>query len=126
MWLFRRADVRGQVGRAGLKSRPRVPTRARCFASLLVVEHARVDDIGESAFEGAHRHHRGHAAGFASVVVGAAFGGVPQLHDGHDVQGAVDAPVAGAGQPVALLVAGEASSGAVPFQEANRSRLPKR
>src|SRR5262249_59223004 len=109
----------GRVGRAGLKSRPRVPTGARCFASLLVVEHARVDDIGESAFEGAHRHHRGHAAGFASVVVGAAFGGVPQLHDGHDVQGAVDAPVAGAGEPVALLVAGGGIQrrGAVPGGE---------
>jgi hypothetical protein len=34
MWLVRRADVRGQVGHAGLQSRPRVPTRARCFAAL--------------------------------------------------------------------------------------------
>jgi hypothetical protein len=42
------------------------------------------------------------------------------------VQDPVDAPVPGPGQAVAGLAAEEASSGAVPFQEANRSRLANR
>jgi hypothetical protein len=92
----------------------------------LVVEDASVDDVGQSAFEGADGHHRGHPAGFAAVVVDAAVGGAAQWCDGHDVQRAVDAPVAGAGQTVSLLVAGGGVQGAVPFQDADRSRLAKR
>jgi len=82
----------------------------------LVVEHAGVDDVGQSAFEGADGHHRGHPAGFAAVVVDAAVGGAAQWCHGHDVQRAVDAPVAGAGQTVSLLVAGRRrpGCGAVP------------
>jgi len=72
----------------------------------LVVEQAGVDDVGQSTFEGTHGHHRGHAAGLAPVVIGAAFGGVPQLHDRQDVQRPVDAAVAGTGESMPLLVAG--------------------
>jgi hypothetical protein len=42
------------------------------------------------------------------------------------VQDPVDAPVPGPGEPVAGPAAEEASRGAVPFQEANRSRLANR
>jgi hypothetical protein len=52
-WLIRRADVWGQVGHAGLQSRPRVPSRACRFSSFLVGEHLRVDDVGQPSFEGA-------------------------------------------------------------------------
>jgi hypothetical protein len=57
--------------------------------------------------------------GFAGVVVGAAFGWVAQLDDGHDVQGPVDPPVAGAGEPVSLLLSGGRvqGRGAVPGRE---------
>ena len=45
--------------------------------------------------------------------------GVAELDDGHDVQGPVDPPVAGAGEPVAFLVAGGGVQrcGAVPGGE---------
>jgi hypothetical protein len=42
--------------------------------------------------------------GFPGVEVGAAFGGVAELDDGHDVQDTVDSSVAGAGESMALLV----------------------
>ena len=101
------------------QSRPRLPARARRFAPFLVGEHAGVDDVGQAAFEGAHGHHRGHAAGLARVVVGAAFGLVAELDDGHDVQDPVDPPVPGPRQPVAFLVAGGGvqGCGAVPGRE---------
>ena len=51
MWLVRRADVRGQVGHAGVQSRPRLPSRARCLASFLVGEHAGEDDVGQASFQ---------------------------------------------------------------------------
>jgi hypothetical protein len=52
-------------------------------------------------------------------IVGAAFGVVPELDDGHDVQHPVVAPVAGPGEAVALLVAGGGvdRGGAVPGRE---------
>jgi hypothetical protein len=50
-WLVRRADVRGQVGHAGLKCRPRVPSRARRLGPVLVLEHLPVDDIGQASLE---------------------------------------------------------------------------
>ena len=53
-------------------------------------------------------------------------GVVADLDDGHDVQGPVDAPIAGAGEAVAFLVAGGGVRGAVPFQEANLARVAKR
>jgi hypothetical protein len=48
---------------------------------------------------------------------------VAQLNDGHDVQDPVDAPVAGAGQAVAFLVAGGGVQrrGAVPSGEVCRA-----
>ena len=60
----------------------------------------------------------GLAGGDLAPVVGAAFGVVAELDDGHDVQHPVDPPVPGPGQPMALLSPEEASIGAVPFQEA--------
>ena len=61
----------------------------------------------------------GLAVGESAPVVGAAVGVVAELDDGHDVQDPVDAPVAGPGQPVALLVAGGGvdRGGAVPGGE---------
>ena len=58
-------------------------------------------------------------AAILRVVVGAAFGRVAQLDDGHDVQHPVDPPVAGARQPVPLLLAGGGIQwrGAVPGRE---------
>jgi hypothetical protein len=55
----------------------------------------------------------------ASPVVGPAVGVVTQLHHRHDVQHPVDAPVAGAGESVAVLVAGGRVQrrGAVPRRE---------
>src|SRR6185503_5435428 len=71
------------------------------------------------AFEAAHRLHRGLAGGDLAPDVGAAVGVVAELDDGHDVQDAVDAPVPGPGQAVALLVAGGGvqGCGAVPGGE---------
>jgi len=83
-----------------------LPSRARRFSPFLVGEHAGEDDVGQASFEGAHGHHGRHPAGLAGVVVDAAFGLVSELDDGHDVQGPVDPPVPGAGEPVTLLVAG--------------------
>ena len=95
-----------------------MPSRA-CFASFLVGERAGEHDVGQAPFEGAHGHHGWHAAVPALVVVGAAFGLVPQLDYGHDVQDPVDAPVPGSGEPVAGLAAGGRVQrrGAVPGGE---------
>jgi hypothetical protein len=83
------------------------------------VEHPLVDDVGQVAFEGAQRFHRGLALGEASPVVGAAWCVTAKLDDGHDVQDPIDAAVAGAGEPVAALVAGGRleRGGAVPGRE---------
>jgi hypothetical protein len=81
-----------------------LPARAR-FPPFLVGQHAREDHVGQAPLEGAHGHHGRHPAGAALVVAGAALGLVPQLHDRHDVQDAVDAPVPGAGEPVPGLAA---------------------
>ena len=64
--------------------------------------------------------------GAALIVVGAALGLVPQLHYRHDVQNPVDAPVPGAGEPVAGLVAGGRVQrrGAVPGGEPVASGEP--
>jgi hypothetical protein len=51
-WLVRRADVRGQVGHAGLQSRPRLPSRACCLTPYLVLEHTGEHDVRQAPFEG--------------------------------------------------------------------------
>jgi hypothetical protein len=56
-----------------------------------------VDDIRQAALEAPQGFHRGFAGGELAPVVGAAFGVVADLHDGHDVQHPVDPPVPGAG-----------------------------
>jgi len=50
------------------------------------------------------RFHRGLAGGELAPVVGPAFGVVAQLNDRHDVPNPVDPPVAGSGEPVAVLL----------------------
>jgi len=69
-----------------------------------VVEHGPIDDVRESSLQGAHRFHRGLPVGFATVVVGAAFGLAAELDGRHDVEDAVDLSVPGARQPVSDLV----------------------
>ena len=81
-------------------------SRARPSWSDRIGEQLPVDNVGQSPFQAAHRFHRGFAGGFLPVVVGASFGGVAQLHDGHDVQGAVDLPVPATRQPVPHVVTG--------------------
>ena len=63
--------------------------------------------------------HRGLPGGFLGVEVDASFGGVADLDHGHDVQCSVDAPVAGAGEPMPGLLAGGGiqRGGAVPGGE---------
>ena len=71
------------------------------------------------SFEAAHGLLRGLPGRRLPVVVGASFGRVAQLDGGHDVQDAVDLPVAGPGQPVADVVAGGRvdRGGSVPGRE---------
>ncbi len=56
---------------------------------------------------------------FFGVEEGAAFGGIAELHDGHDVQGTVSFVIPGSGEAVALLFAGGGvqGCGAVPGGE---------
>jgi hypothetical protein len=72
-----------------------VSSRAR-RKPFRVGEHLPVDDVGQSPFEAAHGFHRSLAGGQFSPLVGAAFGVTAKLNHSHDVQDAVDAPVAGA------------------------------
>jgi hypothetical protein len=60
----------------------------------VVEDHLVAGDAGEPSFEAAHRFHGCLARGDFAVVVSAALGGVAELDDGHDVQRAVDLPVA--------------------------------
>jgi hypothetical protein len=60
----------------------------------MVENHLAVDDVGEPSFESAHCFHGCFPGGDFAVVVGAAFGGVAELGDGHDVQEPVDLAVA--------------------------------
>jgi hypothetical protein len=91
-----------------LQSRSRVSSRVRRIGSdaFGVLDHPLVDDVGEVPFKRPQRLHGRPSLGQAAPVVGAAEGVAAELDDGHDVQHPVDAPVAGAGEPVALLVAG--------------------
>jgi hypothetical protein len=65
-----------------------------------------IDDVGQAALEAAQGLHGSLAGGELAPVVGAAFGVVADLHDGLDVQDAIDPPVPRSGQPVAHLLAG--------------------
>jgi hypothetical protein len=71
-----------------------VSSRGRCLRAG-VEDHLVVGDVREPAFEGSHRFPGCLPGGDFSVVVGAAFAAaVAELDDGHDVQGAVDLPIA--------------------------------
>jgi hypothetical protein len=104
LWLVRRIGVRVEAGHAGARCRSRVPSRARFFASMPVGEHARIDDVRQPPFECPQRFHRGLPASFSGVVIGAPGGAIAELDHGHDVQHPVDLAVAGAGEPMALLL----------------------
>src|SRR2546421_3721646 len=67
------------------------------LALSLVGDHAGIDDIGEPSFECAHGLHRSFPGCFFGIEEGAAFGGIAQLHDGHDVQDTVDSAIPGSG-----------------------------
>jgi hypothetical protein len=74
---------------------------------------------GQPSFEAPDGFHGCLAGGELAAVAGAAFGVVAQLHDGHDVQYPVDAPVPGPREPVTLLLAGGGidGRGAIPGGE---------
>ena len=69
-----------------------LPSRACRYVPGGVSDHRAIDDVGEASFEEAHRLVGGLAAGFGAVEVSAAFGGVAELNDGHDVQDPVEVP----------------------------------
>jgi hypothetical protein len=83
-----------------------VSSRARFSGPVGVSDELPEDDIGESPFQAPQGFHRCLAGREFPLVVGAAFGVVADLDDGHDVQDPVQAPVPGSGQPVPLLLAG--------------------
>jgi hypothetical protein len=76
--------VRGQVDRAGLKSRPAVPPRARASSSIVGNKLA-VDGVGDPAFEAAHGFGAGLACGEFAPVEGAAIGVQADLGGSGDV-----------------------------------------
>jgi len=80
-----------------------VSSRARL---LRIRDELAVHHIGQSPFQCAQGFHGGLARRDAATEVRAALGVIADLDDGHDVQGPVDAPVTGAGETVALLLAG--------------------
>src|SRR4029450_10575863 len=63
---------------------------------------------------------------FLGVEVGAAFGGVAQLDDGHDVQRWVDPSVAGAGESMPGLLSGGGVQRGGAVRDANLSRSANR
>ncbi len=105
--LIRRVDCRGWAGRAGCQSRPQVSFRARFCAGAIdavgVGDELFVDGSDRRRFR-QWRASRVFAVGEFASVVGAAFGVVAELNDGHDVQGPVDASVAGSREAVASMV----------------------
>jgi hypothetical protein len=125
-WLLRRADVRGQVGHAGVRSRPRLPARARSFPSSLVGEHASVDDVGQAPLECAHGHHRGHPAGLARVVIDPAGVWLRSWTTAMMCSARLIRRLPARESRWRSWLPEEASSGAVPFQDANLSRSAKR
>ncbi len=83
--------------------------RARLCAAAIdavgVGDELFVDGVRQASFQAAEGFSRCFAVGEFASVVGAAFGVVAELDDGHDVQGPVDASVAGSGEAVASMVA---------------------
>ncbi len=116
-WILRRAGRRDWAGRAGLKSRTHVSSRARPGV-FGVVDHLSVDHIGQTTFQSTPGFHRCFAVGESAAVVGAAFGVVTKLDHGHDVQDPVDARFPARDRRWRSCSPEDASSGAVPFQEA--------
>lgn len=114
----------------------RMPSQARdlrqgrnivsLFSGGLVSKHLGEHDVRQATLQGPHRHHRRGTDRFPRVIEDPALGGVTQLHDGHEVQGPVNPPVSRTREAMAFLVTEDASSGAVPSQEANRSLSRKR
>ena len=80
---------------------------------LLIGQDAPVDDIGEAPLERSAGLGGGLAFAQLAQVVAAAGSGVAGLADRDGVQGSVELAVAAGVEPVALLVALEASRGAV-------------
>src|SRR6478752_5212267 len=96
-WLIRSVDVRVQVDRAGLKSRPAVPSRARAIvfdgSALRVLDQLAVDRVRDPSLEAADRLERLLAFGSLASVVGAAVGVESDLADRGDVDHVVHPPV---------------------------------
>lgn len=76
---------------------------------MLILAHDPVEACGDAAFQAAHGFLGRLVLGeFAAVVEAAAVAVVPDLLQGDEVDGAVELPVSGAGQPVAgVLAAGD-------------------
>ncbi len=95
-------------------------------ASVLVGQHAGVHDVGQTTFQGAHRHHGRCATGLSGVVELAALEWGCALDDGHDVQRPVDPGFPSRDSGAAVERRRWRPGVAVPFQEANRSLSRKR
>src|SRR5665811_2284323 len=83
-----------------------VPSRACRLGRDVVVEHGSVDDVGQASLQAAHGLVVALPGGHFPVVVGASFGAVAELNDGHHVEHHVDLSVPAAGEPVVLSVPG--------------------
>jgi hypothetical protein len=124
-WLVRRADDRGEVGRAGFHSRPGVPSRA-CLTQLLgvgVLDELAVDDVGQAAPQAEHRFHRGLAVSELAPVVAAADGVLCSCTKPAMWSTWLILRFPARDSPWRICCPLEASIGAVPVQEAKRLRL---
>jgi hypothetical protein len=92
LWLDRRVDRRGWVGRADLRSRPHVPSRVP-LTGLRIGGEAAVDRVADPALEAAQRGLRLLPRGDLALVLVPARAGVAQLGDRGHVDGVVEDPV---------------------------------
>jgi hypothetical protein len=99
-----------------------VSSRARSCAAG-IGDHLVIDDVGEPAFQRAHRLPGCLPGGDFAVKVGPALSLVAQPARGHDVQHPVDLPVAGPREPVADLIAGGGIDGRSAIREAKCARV---
>lgn len=81
------------TSRAGRKSRSPSVLPGPPRAIIRVSQQLSVDGVGQASFQTAHGFFMSFAGGAFALVVGAAFGVVPDLGQRHYVQGVVESPV---------------------------------